>query len=115
MNKDFIYHSVDGKKMISFTITDGVLETISFSQNDDAGNKLRQIDLDGNLDGVLKLFYPTGVLNKEKEIKGMVAEGKAVTYYPNGAVYVIDEYKNGSLHKASEVFDENGTKISGNE
>jgi len=109
--KDYQFSDSDGRTRISFSIEDGHLEVISFDQSDEAGNKQREIVLDGHFDGSLKLFYPSGVLNKEKEIHGLVAEGQATTYYPNGSVYVEDEYKNGSLRKASVVYDENGNKI----
>jgi len=109
----FVYTSSDGNETISVDIKSGNLQAISFVQNNDSGGIQRSIELDGHFDGILKLFYPSGNLNKEKEIHGLVADGKATTYYPNGAIYIIDEYKNGSLYKASVVLDENGEQIEG--
>jgi len=97
------------KTLVRFA--DGELQEIIVRETNAEGNVEKELTLDAQLNGQMKFFYPTGQLNKEKAIQGMVAEGKATTYYPNGAVYIEDEYRNGSLYKPSVAYDENGNKM----
>jgi len=105
------YKKQNGNRETLVTIEDGEIQQIVVRETNAEGALEKELTLDSQLNGVLKFFYPSGQVNKVKTIQGMVAEGKATTYYPSGAVYIEDEYRNGALYKASVAYDENGNKI----
>ena len=107
---DAIETSSDGTIVMKDTYSkDLLVKHILFSYYD--GGKIKsELMLEGN-NGIEKIYYSTGELNKEKNIANFVAEGKATTYYKDGSIYIVDFYKDGALYKKSEVFDERGNTI----
>lgn len=58
--------------------------------------------------GIEKIFYRTGELNKEKVWVDDVLNGPCTTYYKTGAIYVVCHYVNGVLDGDWKAFDYNG-------
>lgn len=58
-------------------------------------------------DYLLKYYYLDGTLNKETKIVNHKREGKSITYFKNGNIYIIDYYDNDVL-KHSDIYDING-------
>jgi len=80
----------------------------------DASVRIREPYLDGELNGVVRFYYPEGAISEELEWKQNVKDGIWKQYYTNGALRLSGHYEKGLLQGPYEVYYSNNTiKISG--
>jgi len=70
----------------------------------DGSVRIRELYVDGKLNGATRLYYPDGGISEELEWKGNVKDGAWKQYYKNGVPRLSGQYKNGLLQGSYEVF-----------
>ena len=63
----------------------------------------------GHLNGVTKLYYESGALKKEANYKNDKMDGPSHTYYESGVLEGACNYKDGDLDGVRKIYFENGT------
>lgn len=78
-----------------------LLEEASFSgkKRKKPLKKLQVHWVQGQLKGMCQTWYPDGHIESQREVWGEKNHGSYVSYYPNGDLRMIEEYRHGKLNK----------------
>ena len=100
--KSYTYEDKAGQLIVPVLLPKASGKITAYYPN---GNQSTDIDiLDGNINGVRKIFFTTGKLYIDGTRKEEYDEGTKKIYFPNGILNVEQNYLNGTLHGVSKTF-----------